>query len=69
MSDDPSFTITVSKRPDGYHAELRAVSDRQGVEDLRLRGIGRNALEAVEICLTELNATAADGDEIALRFV
>jgi hypothetical protein len=69
MPDEPSFTITVSKRADGYQADLRAASVTQGADDLRLRGIGRSPLQAVEVCLTELSAKAADGDEVALRFV
>lgn len=69
MTDELSFTITVSKHADGYHADLRAASVTQSGDDLRLRGIGRSALQAVEVCLTELTAKAADGDEDALRFV
>ena len=68
MPDNPTFTLTVSKRGDEFHADLQAGSGVNGVADLRLRGIGHSAMEAVEICLTELPAMAADGDEIALRF-
>jgi hypothetical protein len=68
MPNNPTFTMTVSKRGDEFHADLYAESGVTGVADLRLRGIGHSAMEAVEICLTELQAKAADGDEIALRF-
>jgi hypothetical protein len=68
MPDNSTFTITVSKRGDEFHADLHAESGVNGVADLRLRGIGHSAMEAVEICLTELQAKAADEDEIALRF-
>ena len=64
---DPAFTIQVFADGDEFRAELQAPSETIGVADLRLRGISKHAVEAVAICLTELEAKAADGDEIALR--
>ena len=69
MANGASFTITVLRRPDDFAADLHAPSEIHGVADLRLRGIGNTVREAVEICLTELESKAADGDENALRFV
>lgn len=68
MPDEPSFTITVTRRGDEFRAELYAESGIEGVADLRLRGIGRTAREAVLVSLTELESKAADNDSTALRF-
>jgi hypothetical protein len=65
---EPLLTITLSKGADGFRAELQAPSGMNGVADLRLKGISENAVEAIQVCLTELQAKASDGDEIALRF-
>ncbi len=68
MPDESSFTITVTRSGDDFRADLRAESRADGGADLQLRGIGRSAMEAVQVCLTELESKAADGDETALRF-
>jgi hypothetical protein len=68
MPDDPTLTITVVRRADEFAANLHAESGMNGVADLRLRGIGRSVSEAVQICVTELESKAADGDKTALRF-
>jgi hypothetical protein len=68
MADEPLLTITLSKRGDEFRADLQAPSETNGVADLRVHGVHSNAIEAIEICLTELQAMAADNDEIALRF-
>jgi len=68
MADEPSFTITVTRRGNEFHADLRAQSRATDPAELQLRGIGRSALEAVKVCLTELESKAADGDETALPF-
>lgn len=65
---EPLFTIQVFADGNGFRAELQAPSDTNGVADLRLRGVSPHAVEAVQICLTELEAKAADGHDIALRF-
>ena len=69
MAEEPLLTIALSKSGNDFRADLQAPSGVNGVADLRLRGIGKNAVEAIETCITELEAKAADGDEIALRFV
>jgi hypothetical protein len=68
MADEPLLTITLHKSGDSFQADLEAPSGLNGVADLRLRGIRPSAVEAIEVCLAELQAKAADGDEIALRF-
>jgi hypothetical protein len=68
MPDVSLLTIALSKDGDGYRAELHAPSQINGVADLRVRGISPHAVEAIQICLAELQAKAADGDEVALRF-
>ena len=68
MADEPLMTIRVFKAGDSFRAELQAPSEVNGVADLRLRGIGKSAAAAIETCITELEASAADGNEIALRF-
>ncbi len=68
MPDNPSFIITVVKRGDEFFADLLAQSKGEAVADLRLRGVGPSVRDAVEICLTELESKAADGDDTALRF-
>lgn len=68
MPEEPLLTITLSKNANDFHAHLHAPSGINGVADLRLKGISDNAIEAIEACLGQLQARAADGDEIALRF-
>ena len=68
MANDTVLTITLTKRGDEFYADLVAPSNQSGIADLKLRGIGPSAVEAVEVCLSELEAKGADGDEIALRF-
>ena len=69
MPDQPLLTITVSKQGDEFRAELQAPSPTNGAADFRVLGIGPNAVEAIEVCLAELQSKAADGDEAALRIV
>ena len=68
MADEALLTITLSKSGNDFRADLQAPSGVNGVADLRLRGVSPHAVEAIEVCLTELQAKAADGDKIALRF-
>jgi len=68
MSDAPLLTITLSKRQEDFVADLHAPSGISGVADLKLRGTRPSAVEAIQVCLAELQAKAADGDEVALRF-
>lgn len=68
MADDVLLTITLKTVGSEYRADLHAPSGGNGKPDLRLDGISANAIDAVEICLAELQARAADGDEVALRF-
>ena len=68
MAEDALLTITLSKSGDSFRADLQAPSGVKGVADLYLRCTGPNAIEVMEMCLTELQAKAVDGAEIALRF-
>jgi len=65
---EPILTIQVYADADGFRAELQAPSRTNAVSDLQVRGISQRAVDAVETCLTELEAKAAEGDEVALRF-
>jgi len=68
MADESLLTITLSRSDGEFRADLHAPSAINQVADLRVHGISPNAIDAIRICLTELQARAADGDEIALRF-
>ncbi len=68
MADLPSFTITVTRRGGEFAADLHAAAAAGGGADLELHGVGRSSMEAVQVCVTELESRAADGDETALRF-
>jgi hypothetical protein len=68
MAEESLLTITLATTGDGFRADLHAPSGLNGIADLRLRGSGHTAMEAIETCMVELESLAADGDEIALRF-
>jgi hypothetical protein len=62
------LTIKLSKSGNDFRADLEAPSEVKGVPDLRLHGINESAIEAIQTCLAELESSAAEGNEIALRF-
>jgi len=68
LADDPLLTITLSKTDGGFRADLHAPAEKNGVADLRLWQVSPHAVEAIEACLAELEARAAEGHDIALRF-
>ena len=68
MSEKATLIIMLNKIGDQFRADLHAPSELDGVADLRLHHVGSHAVEVIEACLEELQAKAADGDAIALRF-
>jgi hypothetical protein len=65
------LTINVTKTTEGFRADLQAPSDINGVADLRLRGIGARAVDAIEQCLeqlTDLSGQKGQRADIAKRF-